>query len=263
VVVLVVISVSIITLGQRVTSVTSGLKSVASTVFSPFTSALNGVLRPIGNAFAGAFHYGALQDQNQKLQAELNALHLKQVQQSFENRQLQQITALQHLPFVGNLPTVTAQTSAMNVSNFAATIQIDKGRNDGVAVGMPVVGAGGLVGQVVIANHGSSTVRLVTDGQSTVGVVFGTPSVLGVANGQGAGSPLRANDVPTGSDVKVGQVMFTDGLQGAEYPPGIPVGTVASASSPPGALQMDITLHPSADMGQLAYVDVIQWETPP
>ena len=58
-------------------------------------------------------------------------------------------------------------------SNFTATITLDKGRADGVDVGYPVVGAGGLVGQVIQSFHHTSVVRLVTDGQSKVGVTFG------------------------------------------------------------------------------------------
>ena len=40
-------------------------------------------------------------------------------------------------------------------------------------MGYPVVGAGGLVGQVIQSFHHTSVVRLITDGQSKVGVVFG------------------------------------------------------------------------------------------
>ncbi len=38
---------------------------------------------------------------------------------------------------------------------------------------MPVVGAGGLVGQVVEVSHHTATVRLITDGQSAVGTRYG------------------------------------------------------------------------------------------
>ena len=75
---------------------------------------------------------------------------------------------------------------------------IDKGRSDGVDVGMPVVGAGGLVGQVIQAFHHTAVVRLITDGQSKVGVTFG-PSTqcagapcTGIVDGQGPGNNLTA-----------------------------------------------------------------------
>ena len=72
---------------------------------------------------------------------------------------------------------MTAQTIREYSSNFTATITIDKGRADGVDVGYPVVGAGGLVGQVIQPFHHTSVVRLITDGQSKVGVTFGSSNL--------------------------------------------------------------------------------------
>ena len=83
---------------------------------------------------------------------------------------------------------MTAQTIDEYSSNFTATITLDKGRADGVDVGYPVVGAGGLVGQVIQSFHHTCVVQLVTDGQSKVGVTFGPatrtpPSSTGRARG--------------------------------------------------------------------------------
>ena len=68
---------------------------------------------------------------------------------------------------------MTAQVTALGPSDFAATVQLDKGSTSGVAVGMPVVGGAGLVGQVIEVWSSGCTVRLVTDAGSSVGVRFG------------------------------------------------------------------------------------------
>ena len=88
---------------------------------------------------------------------------------------LSQLSALLHLTFVGNLQTVPAQVTDFGTSNFAATIDINVGRSDGVQLSMPVVGNGGLVGQVVRVSRHTATVRLITDGQSAVGTRYGPP----------------------------------------------------------------------------------------
>ena len=62
--------------------------------------------------------------------------------------------------------------------------------------------------------------------------------------------------------VHKGETMFTSGLNAADYPPGIPVATVSSFHTPAGASQESITVEPSANLGQLAYVDVVQWVPP-
>jgi len=54
---------------------------------------------------------------------------------------------------------------------------------------MPVVGYGGLVGQVVEADKSSSVIRLVTDGQTKVGVTYGPAGAFATVTGEGRASP--------------------------------------------------------------------------
>jgi rod shape-determining protein MreC len=262
VVVLVVVSLSLISLdlNGRTHSVTSGIKSVANDVYSPFRQGVADIINPIGNFFAGAFNYGAVQSENEQLQRQIGQLRATQAEKGFETNQLRLLTQLEKLPFLGSLPTVTAQTRDSYSSNFTATITLDKGRDDGVDVGFPVVGAGGLVGQVIQSFHHTSVVRLLTDGQSKVGVVFGPNNkYTAIVDGQGPGNDATADLVAPNTPLRKGEHMYTSGLQAAEFPPGIPVATVSSFHTPSGASQISITVEPSANLGQLAYVDVVQW----
>jgi rod shape-determining protein MreC len=264
VVVLVVVSLSIISLdlNGRTHSVTSGVKSVANGLYSPLRGAVVDVLTPIGNFFAGSLHYGSLQTENEKLQATIGQLREEQAEKGFENSQLKNLMALENLPFLGTLSTVMAQTQDENSSNFTATITIDKGRADGVDVGMPVVGAGGLVGQVIQAFHQTSVVLLVTDGTSKVGVTFGN-GITGTIDGQGPGNDMTADLVPPHTVLHKGELMYTSGLDAASFPAGIPVAKVISFHTSAGASQESITVSPQADLNQLEYVSVVQWAPAP
>ena len=73
---LVLAAVTIITLDARggFHVVTSGARSVASDAFTPVRSGVNAVVEPIGSFLAGSVHYGAVREQNQKLQAEIDQL---------------------------------------------------------------------------------------------------------------------------------------------------------------------------------------------
>lgn len=266
VIVLVVVSLSIISLDQnsRTHSLTSGIKSVANGVFSPLRDGVVDILSPIGNFFAGAVHYGSVQSENAKLAATIGQLRAQAAEKAFEANQLRQLMALENLPFLQSLPTVTAQTTDQYSSNFTATITIDQGRSDGVDVGMPVVGSGGLIGQVIQAFHHTSVVRLITDGQSKVGVTFGgAANYAALVDGQGPGSDMTADLVPPHTPVSKGEIMYTSGLQAAAFPPGIPVATVASFHTGAGASQETITVDPAANLSQLTYVDVVLWAPPP
>jgi rod shape-determining protein MreC len=260
VVILVVLSLSLISLdlNGRTHSLTSGVKSVANDVYAPLRQGVLDVINPIGNFFAGAFNYGSVQTENERLQRTIGQLRAQQAERGFEQRQLRELTKLQNLPFLQSLPTVTAQTVDEYSSNFTATITLDKGRADGVDVGYPVVGAGGLVGQVIQSFHHTCVVRLVTDGQSKIGVTFAN-QLTGIVDGQGPGRAMTADLVAPHTPVHKGEVMFTSGLEAASFPPGIPVASVTSFHTAAGASQESINVEPKADLSQLAYVDVVQW----
>jgi rod shape-determining protein MreC len=259
-------AVTIITLDARggFHVVTSGVRSVASDAFSPVRSGVNAVVEPIGSFLAGSVHYGAVREQNQKLQAEIDQLKMQDRSAADSEEALSQLSALLHLTFVGNLQTVPAQVTDFGTSNFAATIDINVGRSDGVQLSMPVVGNGGLVGQVVRVSRHTATVRLITDGQSAVGTRYGPPpGSLAVVNGTGAGKPLSADLVPSNTPLTNGEVFVTSGLQGALFPAGIPVARVVSSHTGDTASQESVSLQPEADLPHLRYVSVILWGPSP
>ncbi len=258
--ILALLSITIITLDARgsLHRVTSGLQSVASDAFSPVRSLVNAVTEPVGSFLAGSVHYGAVREQNQKLLNQIGQLKSEQATAADNADALKQLTALLHLPFVGNLQTVPAEVINYGTTNFAATITIDMGRSDGVQLGMPVVGAGGLVGQIVQASHHSATVRLLSDGASTVGARY-SGNALAVVNGQGWGKPLDADLIPANTPLAPGQVFVTSGLQGASFPPGIPVATVLSTRTGVTAAEETVSLQPAADLAHLRYVSVLLW----
>ncbi len=249
--------------GGTGSSLTSGLRRVGSAVLSPVVSVVNTVTKPVGDFFAGAVNYGAVSDENAKLRAIIAKIQTQGEIQKYERKQILEVAALQHLTFVGSIPTVTAQSIALDQSNFASTIQINKGSNAGVGVGMPVVGSDGLIGQVVQTTRSTAIVRLVTDGRSKVGAVFSTSNLLGMVNGLAADRPLSVAFVSPNSAVSIGMLLYTNGLQGAQYPAGIPIGRVTSATSPPNADQMSITVNPAANLDSLGFVDVLLWNPTP
>jgi rod shape-determining protein MreC len=232
---------------------------VAADAFAPVRAGIDDVIEPIGSFLAGSVHYGAVRQANQKLQAQIDQLKGEQASQQDVEQRLSQLSALLNLPFIGNLQSVPAEVTNYGTSNFASTVDISVGRRQGVQLGMPVVGAGGLVGQVVQANHSTSTVRLVTDGQSSVGVVYGSAGSLAVLSGQGSGKPLSGELVPSNTALTSGEVFTTSGLQGAIFPGGIPVAKVVSSKTGSTASEESVTLQPLADLSHLRYVSVVLW----
>lgn len=263
--ILVLASITIITLDARggFHRITSGARSVASDAIAPVRSGIDDVIEPIGSFLAGSVHYGAVRQQNQKLQDEIAQLREQQASEQIAQQsvqQLQQLTTLYNLPYVRNLQMVPAEVTDYGTSNFAATVDISVGRAQGVLLGMPVVSGGGyLVGQVVQADHSSSTVRLITDGQSAVGCQYGSSGALAVLDGQGSGKPLSAQLIPANTVLTPGEEFATSGLQGGIFPGSIPVAKVISAKNGLSTSQESVTLAPLANLTQLRYVGVLLW----
>jgi len=244
------------------TGVASGLRSGANIIITPFSWAVNAIARPVGHTFAGMIDYSDVVAQNEKLRYELGEAEERANQGWAFARQLQQITTQLNVPFVGSIPTVAVQVISLSPTNFAATIQISKGRDSGILAGMPVVANGGLVGRVMATSSNSATVQLITDTSSAIGVTFKLGKTDLVVSGRGLNNGLEATSVPLNSDVGPGTKLSTDGLNGALYPAGIPVATVDDVTLTPGAASYNLTLKPAADLRHLTYLDVVLWEPP-
>jgi len=242
------------------TGVASGLRSGANIVVTPFSWAVNEIARPVGHLFAGTINYSNVVAQNQKLRYQLGRAEERDNEGWAYARELQQLTTQLDVAFVGSLPTVAAQVTTISPTNFAATVEISKGRDSGILVGMPVVANGGLVGRVIATTPHGATVRLISDTASSVGVTFKKGTTDLIVSGRGLNSGLGATSVPLGTSIAPGTKLSTDGLNGGLYPAGLPVATVQTVTLTPGAATYNLTLEPAADLRHLTYLDVVIWE---
>lgn len=260
-VLLVLASATVITLDYRGGSgaLIGGAKGVARDLLAPAESALRAVLRPVGSFVEGAARYHSVAAENSRLRQEITRLQAQARSGAADRSELKALSALDHLPYAPSMPKVVAEVVSQAASNFQATVDIDKGTSSGIRVGMPVVSGSGLVGRVVAAASQGSTVLLAEDPSSAVGVRFGASGTVALATGNGLGSNLTVDYVDPGTKLFRGELMVTSGDKGELYPPGIPVGTVASAVLHKGALQQTVGLAPLAPPGSLQFVSVLLW----
>jgi rod shape-determining protein MreC len=150
-------------------------------------------------------------------------------------------------------------------SNFSHTIDISKGRSDGIRVGMPVVNGAGLIGKVVLVTPHRSTVQLVTDPDFAVGIRLLPSQVSGTARGQGKGEHLIADtnlEADTTDLPKAGTAAVTSGVDRSAFPASIPVGKVTEVRKASDGLTLDLVIRPMADTQQLSFATVLLWEPP-
>jgi rod shape-determining protein MreC len=265
---LILLSITIITLDYRgdAHGSISSLKSAASDAFSPVQRGVDDITHPIGSFLAGAVNGGKLEEENAKLRQEIGRLQQQALAEGATQNAIRSLDRLDHLPWTPGIPTVAAQVIAMNPSNFSATVELDVGAAKGVEQGMPVVGGAGLVGRVTATSSSTCTVLLITDASpaSQVGVSYGPTSTdVALTQGTGIGKPLVVNYVIPGPPLRKGDILTTSGLQGAVYPPLIPVARVTKVSSTASSTQQAVTAVPVSNLTQLDYVDVLQWPQAP
>ena len=258
---LVLTSITLITLDFRgqASGVFSSVKSFSQDAFAPVQSAASSVTRPVGDFFQGIFHYGALEKENARLRSQLADSRAATLRAADAERERVQLLDLEKLTYIGDIPTVSSRVVSLSLSNFEQTIVIDRGRNAGVAKGMPVVVGSGLVGRVVSVSHTRATVLLVTDPGFAVGIRLDPSGDVAVAHGDGQGKSLAVDPLQASTPVKVGDVVATSGLQQSIFPPQIPVGRVLSVSTEPGALLKSVRVTPIVDLRRLTFVKVVQW----
>ena len=121
------------------------------------------------------------------------------------------------------------------------------GTADGVRLGQSVIDAGGLLGQVIEAKPMQSTVLLITDPSHAVPVAVVRNGVRLVAYGSGEGGRLRLANIPTSSDVKVGDELITSGM-GGRFPPGFMVGTIVELSPDESRAYLKGEVRPAAQL---------------
>jgi rod shape-determining protein MreC len=132
-------------------------------------------------------------------------------------------------------------------------IMINRGSDDGVYVGQPVVDAFGLVGQVVEAGKSTSMVLLITDATHALPVQVNRNGIRLVAEGQGNLFELQLRFVSNTTDVQAGDLLVTSGLD-QRFPPGYPVAMVESVTYDPGKPFVTVIARPMAELNRNRHV---------
>ena len=150
---------------------------------------------------------------------------------------------------------VAATVIGREISPFLQYIIIDKGSNDGLRHGMPVVTQQGLVGRIDALISDAARIQLITDANSTVNVKLQSAGVEGLVRGSVTGE-ITLDMVPVDTEVQIGDILMTSGL-GGTYPPNIFVGQVLTMQSKQNVLFQTGSVQPVVDFLNLSAVLVI------
>jgi rod shape-determining protein MreC len=139
-------------------------------------------------------------------------------------------------------------------------IRLDRGTDDRVQAGMPVVNSEGLVGQISRVADRFAEVLLTVDVGSAVDVIVQRTGSRGMLKGTGRdGSDAYSAQVQyllRADEVRVGDTVYTSGL-GKRFPPNLRVGTITNVKKRDFGLYQEAEVSPAVNFSRLEEVFVL------
>ena len=197
-----------------------------------------------------------LRHKNLELEAENSGLQVQiiELQQQVTEAQLLSTLVDYERRHVDN-QYIAASVIARDISPFMHFVIIDRGSDNGLRKGMPVITQQGLVGNIASVTAGAARVQLINDPGSSINSMIQQSGVEGVVNGKITGE-IELNMVSKSATIQPGELVLTSGL-GGNYPANIVIGQVITIRSDAYALFQSASIQPSVDFSQLDIVLII------
>lgn len=256
--VLVVIAVALLAAGRSATFPVQRVGTAISDLAAPVLELASRPVQVLRASFVDVDAFVRAVSENRRLRAEverLQAWHGAALNLERENTHFRSLLNLQNVP---QTRFVSARIISDAGSPFVRTLLINAGHTQGVREGMAVVGSDGLIGRIVLSGGQASRVLLLTDLNSRVPVSVEPGGYRAVLAGDNENLP-KLSYLPAPAHIEPGSRLVTSG-HGGLFPPGIPVGVVASVGNDlTGASTL---VQPFADQERATFVRVLQYRLP-
>lgn len=153
----------------------------------------------------------------------------------------------------------SAEVLAIESDAYRQQIIVNKGTEQGVYEGQPVIDEKGVVGEVVATNANTSRVLLITDVMNAVPVQVLRNDVRAIAKGTGLSDVLLLDNLPLTVDLQKGDVLVTSGL-GGNFLEGYPVATITKVIKDQNNHFAQAYAKPLALLDRLRYL-LLLWPT--
>ena len=248
---LVLLSSTMIILGKADQIMFESLRVSVTDAAAPVLDLLSRPLAALGHLTDRARDFVTVYQDNRSLAAENERLLNWQqaaLKLASENARLRELLKLTPEP---TTTFVTARVIANSGGAYVRSLMVHAGSENGVERGQAAVTGEGLVGRVTEVGNRAARVLLVTDLNSRVPVIVEGAQHRALLTGDNSERPcLRYLDARAG--VEVGDRVVTSG-QGGVFPPGLPVGVVASLDGEAPRVE------PYVDLSRVEYLRIVDY----
>jgi len=252
--------------GETGSGTLHGVQRGTSEVLSPIQEGASRALKPVRDLFGWFGDTIAAKGQVQELRAERDRLRSEVLTNEIRSADYDRLASMLELDGALGLEDKGLKTGRVIFQSptvWYATIRVDKGSDDGVRVGHPVINEKALIGRVTAVFGGSAQVTLITDTTTKVPARAGPRGEFGIVEPSSAGNPndLVMTFTEPGARVSVGDRVVTRGTEPEDrqeslYPVGLPIGRVTRIENE-GTDTQEIHLRPFADMRSLDFVQIL------
>ncbi len=194
-----------------------------------------------------------LRKQNVLLLDELSRLRAAE-QRNRELRELLQFSS------ESDLSLYPVQIVGKELNQVTNSLTVDAGTNDGIAKGMPMVSADGLVGKVILTAPNYSQIMPFFNTLFRVSAKLQSSNAYGIISWDGETiQELQLNYIPQTVDVDTGEVVVTSGYSN-QYPPDLPIGKVIRTEPQEGKETQKILLEPFVNLYEIAEGFIVKYQ---
>ncbi|KUO59186.1 hypothetical protein APF79_11230 [bacterium BRH_c32] len=199
---------------------------------------INYTIDSVIDFFRNDSEINSLKHQNAELMMQVNLLR----QNGFENKKLKELISLAD---TSKFDLVPANVVSKLISRTQGTYLLNKGTNDTISVGMPVINEKGLIGIVTEVTSEFSVIKTLKNSTLSIAITIQRTNVDGIMNWDG--KELIIKNIPTTYDVVPGDRIETSDFS-TLFPPAVPVGLVLEKKANALGLLHNISVKPIADI---------------
>lgn len=198
----------------------------------------------------------SLRRENIALRAELLQAQVRSQKLSELSAENTRLRGLVNTPLIIDGRILIAEIIGVDANPLTHVIIINKGRNDQLQEGQTVLDDKGIMGQIISVYPHSARVMLLSDKESSLSVRVERTGMRAIVSGKGDYGELEMQYVPSSSDVKIGDQIYSSGL-GERYPAGYLVGMVSNIQRHHSGEFAQITIKPAAQLSSGHHVVVL------
>lgn len=198
----------------------------------------------------------SLQQENQQLKNEISDLQSQVINLQQQMGDMDALASL--LNFARTNPQnryLAASVIARDPSPFLHYVIINRGSDDGIRRGMPVVTSQGLVGRISAVTPSAARIQLITDPEAVINIRLQPSETDAIMRGSMTGD-LFLEQISQEANVQPGDVVLTSGLGGG-FPADILVGQVSGIRNLATDIFQRASVQPVVDFSNIDIVLII------